>query len=81
MKNIISREVRLNPREVRLKQTSENSELGKTQISFLGGGECRWVWQGVGVWIRSWGKVWRPGIDHGGRVWVCGSIMGSGCGV
>ena len=36
-------------REVCLKRTSENSELGKTQISFLGGGEHWWVWQGVGV--------------------------------
>ena len=34
---------------MRLKRTSENSELGKTQISFLGGGERWWVWQGVGV--------------------------------
>ena len=32
-------EVRLNPCKVRLKQTLENSELGKTQISFLGGGD------------------------------------------
>ena len=32
-----------------MKRTSENSELGKTQISFLGGGEHWWVWQGVGV--------------------------------
>ena len=35
--------------EVCLKQTSENSELGKTQNSFLVGGEHWWVWQGVGV--------------------------------
>ena len=92
MKNIISCEVRLNPREVRLKRTSENSELGKTQISFLGGGEHWWVWQGVGVWIRSWGRVWRSGIDHGSRVWGSGlddrgmvwgsgiDHVGSGCG-
>ena len=32
-----------------LKRTSENSGLRKTQISFLGGGECWWVWQGVRV--------------------------------
>ena len=56
-------------RGVRLKQTLETSEFGKTQISFLGGGERWWVWQGVGVWIRSWGQVWRSRIDHGNRVW------------
>ena len=52
-----------------LKRTSENSELGKTQISFLGGGERWWVWQGVGIQSRSRGRVWGSGIDHGGRVW------------
>ena len=66
-----------------LKQTSENSKLGKTQISFLGGGECWWVWQGVGVQIRSWGRVWGSRIDHGGRVWGSridhgGRVWGSG---
>ena len=50
-------------------ETSENSKLGKTQISFLGGGEHWWVWQGVGVQIRSWGRMWGSGIDHGSRVW------------
>ena len=55
--------------EVCLKRTSENSELGKTQISFWGGGEHWWVWQGVGVQIRSRGRVWGSRIDHGGRVW------------
>ena len=48
-------EVRLNPCEVRLKRTSENSELEKTQISFLSGGafggwgevcEVRFGWRG-----------------------------------
>ena len=60
-------------REVCLKWTLENSELGKTQISFLGGGEHWWVWQGVGVmqgglrevgyarWI-TWGGLHE--IDH-----------------
>ena len=43
VKNIIfvwrrAHEVRLNPHKVRLKQTSENSETPKTEISFLGGG-------------------------------------------
>ena len=63
-------------REVCLKRTSENSELGKTQISFLGGGEHWWVWQGVGVQIRSRGRVWGSGIDHGGRVWWSGIDRG-----
>ena len=34
----------------RLKWTLENSELGKTQISFLGGGDLWWV--GWGMWCE-----------------------------
>ena len=25
--------------------------------------------QGVGICIRSWGRVWESGLDYGGRVW------------
>ena len=47
--------------------------------------------QGVGVWIRSWGRVLECGLDHGGKVfgvwirslgrmWECGLDHGAGCG-
>ena len=69
-------------REVCLKQTLENSELGKTQIPFLGGGECWWMWPGVGVGIRSWGQgvgVWIRSWEQGVRVWI--RSWGQGVGV
>ena len=50
--------MRLNPREVRLKQTFENSELGKTQISFWGGetiGDDIW-WGGGKRATWEWGQ-------------------------
>ena len=31
----------------------------------------------MGVWIRSWGRVWGSGLDHGGRVWGSGLDHGS----
>ena len=46
-------------REVCLKRTSENSELGKTQISFLGGGS-------VGGCSRVWGSRLDQGAGCGG---------------
>ena len=55
MKDIILREVRLNPCEVRLKRTSENSETWKNS-NFLFG------WRGPLVIIcRGWGQ------EEGGR--------------
>ena len=50
-------------REVCLKWTSENSELRKTQIFFLGRGEHWWVWQGVGV---MWGGLCEVGYVRWG---------------
>ena len=63
-------------REVCLKQTSENSELGKTQNSFLGGGEHWWVWQGVGVTRGGLREV-----DHVRWVMRGGEGVGQGVGV
>ena len=53
-------EVRLIPCEVRLKWTSENSELEKTQISFLGEGDLWWVGWGM------WGEVCEVGYARWG---------------
>ena len=67
--------------EVCLKRTLENSELGKTQNSFLGGREHWWVWQGVGGHTR-W--VTRGGlceVDHARWVMQGGLCeVGAGCG-
>ena len=82
------REVRLNPHQVRLKRTSENSELGKTQISFLGGGDLWWVgWgiQGEGMWggvcevrYARWGlgggDLWWVGWGMRGEVYEVGYV-------
>ena len=56
-----------------MKRTSEISELGKTQISFLGRGEHWWVWQGVGVTQGGLRKLdlMRGGLHEVGYVrWV-----------
>ena len=34
--------------------------------------------QGVGICIRSWGRAWACGLDHGGRVWRSGLDHGAG---
>ena len=84
VKDIIFTYARWDLREVRLKWTSENLELGKTQISFLGGGDLWWVWQGVGVWISSWWQYVRVGIrswGQGVKVYIRSWGQGVGCGL
>ena len=84
MKDIILHEVRLNPREVRLKRTSENLE--KTKIPFqvegifggvpdMGMGFQTWGWsfsQGLGS--RHGSGV--PDIGMGFQTWEWGSRQG-----